>query len=470
MSTNSQIKNTRSSVSHYWIILSVLLLSLFLRSIKLNSTGYWIDEMSSIHFASHPYWGAIFWDNSPGLYNYILKIWIFIFGDHEFATRSLSVVFSVLTTAVWIRFGLIKNGIKGGTALGLIHAVLSFSIYYARETRMYSLFELTSTLILVGAVLIIEERKLSRSVIWCSVVLAILTHYLAVVPIFLALFFLLFFGGEGIKTKYKWDFIIAAIISALALLLIRWPSLEWQKLKYLVEPSSHWPWEVMQQVFGGAIGVCAILIWLVLQIHKNELYAKMLGLAISASMVGASTVTLITKRSLFLDRYFIFLLPLIVLSFLPILDLRFKKINRRNGLLIFFIGLFFSSQVYSYANHLQREKPPWREAAYILSQELNPVVFTTRPLSLGSPYFDRYGIKLIKFNSAENSHFVNIVEMAKSGKNVWLLENFWGSSTYIINFDSFSTSTGCKIKDQSLRNSSAEWVVLIKLDCLASSR
>ncbi|MCB0350771.1 MAG: glycosyltransferase family 39 protein [Bdellovibrionales bacterium] len=472
---------------NYWTFLAILLLSVTLRALRLDGTGYWIDEMSSIHFATNPYWGAIFWDNSPGLYNFFLKIWILLFGDTESATRSLSILFSVLTTAVWLFFGYKVAGRRGAVILGLAHCVLSFSVYYARETRMYSMYELASTLVILGSVLLIEGQKISRLWLWAAVVFAMLTHYLAVVPIALGAFFFFLYAERDFKSKYKWDFLVAILISTLALLLIRWPSLDWQKLKYFAEPSSHWPWQVMGLVFGGAFGAVSIVLWSAYGVYKNNLYAKILGLGVSMSMVGACAATLLAERSLFLGRYFIFLLPLVVLSFLCVTELRLKSLIKGTSQLseanspsasvtwlrntgvewlgVLSLAIFLGAQLYTFSLDLYKEKPPWREGARILSEEVAPVVYTTRPLSLASPYYDRQGIKLVKFDPFDLHERSRIVEDAKNGVNVWVLENFWGASSYIGSFKALVAASGCWLKDQSVRNSNLEWIMLFKVQC-----
>lgn len=300
---------------HYWLFVFVLLVSATLRLLNISYTGYWIDEMSSIHFATNQHWPAIFWDNSPGLYNLILKIWIFVFGDQEPATRGLSVLFSIVTTAVWLRFGHYKAGRNGALLLGGTHAVLSFSIYFAREARMYSLFELASTLLFVGVILKMDGRKILPKWVVGAAVLVLLTHYLAVAPIFLSAAFVIYYSRPDVK--FKRIVICVAALSVLALFLIRFQSLDWQKLKFAYEPDSRWPLEISRVLFGGFAGALAILGLTIFGLTKKDKAAQMLTAAVALAFFSAASVGFLLERSLFLPRYFVFLCPLVVLSFLP---------------------------------------------------------------------------------------------------------------------------------------------------------
>src|SRR5687768_14824014 len=100
----------------------LVLISASLRFYLIGNSSYWIDEMVSLYFSSNKYWGAIFWDNSPFLYHLLLKFWIELGGLSEAFTRSFSVIFSVATTALLIRFGYQIGGARVGLMCGLLHA------------------------------------------------------------------------------------------------------------------------------------------------------------------------------------------------------------------------------------------------------------------------------------------------------------------------------------------------------------
>jgi uncharacterized membrane protein len=62
--------------------------------------GLWLDEALSVNIAKLPLQqlpGALIQDGSPPLYYLILHFWMLVFGQGDFAVRSLSGVVSVAT-------------------------------------------------------------------------------------------------------------------------------------------------------------------------------------------------------------------------------------------------------------------------------------------------------------------------------------------------------------------------------------
>lgn len=145
--------------------------------------------------------------------------------------------------------------------------------------------------------------------------------------------------------------------------------------------------------------------------------------------------------------------------------LQLKRFTRLQYLQVLLFSVFVLSQLWTYAENFKRENPPWREAAQILAQEKNVIVFTSRPLSLRSPYFDRYKINLQKFTSQAGPSLGDMVGLARVGGNVWILENFLGATGYLATLDQLAVANGCRLRDSSVRNSNPDWIVLIKIDC-----
>jgi hypothetical protein len=126
------------------IAVALLLLvgwSLVLRTRAIGDS-YWIDEGLSVGIASHPLSQIpqlLQQDGSPPLYYVLLHGWMALFGTHETATHTLSLVFGLLCVpaAWWAGASLF------GPFAGLMAAVLAafdpFLSTYSDETRMYSL-------------------------------------------------------------------------------------------------------------------------------------------------------------------------------------------------------------------------------------------------------------------------------------------------------------------------------------------
>lgn len=105
--------------------------------------SYWRDEAFTI-FQAGVNLGQMFkdilWDSSPPFYYLLLHFWMKLFGDGEIATRSLSLIFHILTALIagLILNKLIKNK-PTAWLTGLIVFLNPFLLTYAFETRPYAL-------------------------------------------------------------------------------------------------------------------------------------------------------------------------------------------------------------------------------------------------------------------------------------------------------------------------------------------
>lgn len=123
----------------------VLLVAFALRLYQLDSQSIWWDEGHSIEMASAPIASI---PTLPGMdvhppgYFVLLHQWLALAGRSEFGLRYLSVVFSVLTVALAVRFGRALSPPGGGFRLpllvGLLTALSPLYVAYAQEVRMYA--------------------------------------------------------------------------------------------------------------------------------------------------------------------------------------------------------------------------------------------------------------------------------------------------------------------------------------------
>jgi len=113
--------------------------------------SYWRDEAFTVLLAQHSFVDILklsAQDFSPPLYTLILKLWMYVFGVSEIATRSLSMVFYILTVGIMVvmmRKVFVVSRINAmilTIPLALISPILS---YYAFETRMYAMLACIAT-------------------------------------------------------------------------------------------------------------------------------------------------------------------------------------------------------------------------------------------------------------------------------------------------------------------------------------
>ncbi len=116
-----------------------------LRLHQLSAKSFWIDEGSSVSFATMPWrlflrtlWN---YEGNMSLYYFLLRAWMHL-GDSEFVVRSLSVLFGVLTVpAIDVLGARLFDRTTGLTAAALL-SIHSFHIQWSQEARGYSLVTL----------------------------------------------------------------------------------------------------------------------------------------------------------------------------------------------------------------------------------------------------------------------------------------------------------------------------------------
>jgi uncharacterized membrane protein len=135
------------------------------------SSLLWLDEAQSVNIAKAPLREIptlLKQDGAPPLYYFLLHFWMSLFGTSDAAVRSLSGVISIVT--VVLAFFVIRR--VWGSEIGLISAVFiassPFAIYYATETRMYSLVMLLVVLGIGALSKLFERQSLAN---WSAVTL-----------------------------------------------------------------------------------------------------------------------------------------------------------------------------------------------------------------------------------------------------------------------------------------------------------
>jgi mannosyltransferase len=115
----------------------------------LAPSGLWLDEALSVNIAKLPLEqmpGALVQDGSPPLYYLLLHYWMSLFGQGDFAVRALSGIISVATLPLLWAAGYRVGGRPTAWAALLLGASSPWAIYYATDTRMYSLMAFEAVL------------------------------------------------------------------------------------------------------------------------------------------------------------------------------------------------------------------------------------------------------------------------------------------------------------------------------------
>ncbi|NOZ05323.1 MAG: hypothetical protein GXP41_03070, partial [Chloroflexi bacterium] len=164
-------------------VVALVSLALILRLHSLGAESLWLDEATSLFLARMDIPTLTAWtahDIHPPLYYILLHLWL-VFGESEFALRSLSVVAGVFGV---VGIFLLASALFDKTTALLAALLLSVSplhLWYSQEVRMYAL---VTTLTLFASWYLAMALESQRRRHWAGYVicstLALYTHYYAI--------------------------------------------------------------------------------------------------------------------------------------------------------------------------------------------------------------------------------------------------------------------------------------------------
>ena len=145
--------------SNWYLLAAIIAVSVILRFYKIDKESLWLDEAFSYFLSKQSIWDHWTFIPSycthPPLYYTLLKIWVMLFGDSEYALRSLSAVMNAFTVPLVYLLGRIvggpKEGVFVGTVAAIIFALSPLQLKYAQEARPYAFVMFSTTLALCGA-------------------------------------------------------------------------------------------------------------------------------------------------------------------------------------------------------------------------------------------------------------------------------------------------------------------------------
>ncbi|RLT45869.1 MAG: hypothetical protein DWI63_03660, partial [Chloroflexi bacterium] len=150
---------------HYGPGVLLCLIASALYGYRIDVRPLWWDEGFSIYvarLAPLDLLRTLAADVHPPAYFLLLSGWTSLIGAAPFSVRSLSVLTSVLTVALLYAAGRRTNGSAGAVMTAALSIVSPYLLYYARETRMYSLGILLAAAALYAFLRLTERPAASR--------------------------------------------------------------------------------------------------------------------------------------------------------------------------------------------------------------------------------------------------------------------------------------------------------------------
>ncbi|WP_276272954.1 ArnT family glycosyltransferase [Haloarcula litorea] len=175
--TSEQIQNIKEHIKLPEIsIISLVLTGFFLRFQKLNDAPFWIDESFSVSVArgfakynefvllgsQNPYARAPF--NTIIVYTSIS-----VFGTGEFAARLPSVIFGTLTIIIIYLIGKRIDSVATGLIAASFYSIAYFEIAWARQARMYALFQFLFALTIFVFLLYLHSESDRNNMVYLAI-------------------------------------------------------------------------------------------------------------------------------------------------------------------------------------------------------------------------------------------------------------------------------------------------------------
>jgi hypothetical protein len=146
-----------------WLVLIITFLGGFLRVLLLGTKGMWLDETFSVWVASHNIGEMLQWivriDQHPPLYYFLLHYWIILKGDSPYYVRLFSVLFGAATIPIIYLIGKRISGVVMGVAAAIFLALSPFHLYFAQETRMYTLLTFNAAVAIYALVRLLTDPR-----------------------------------------------------------------------------------------------------------------------------------------------------------------------------------------------------------------------------------------------------------------------------------------------------------------------
>ena len=169
-------------------VFALTVLAAVLRFVGLGHQGFWFDEANTallVKFSPGKMLGLIpQTESTPPLYYCVAWVWSRIFGDTETGLRSLSALCGVLVVPVSYAAAAKLVSRRAGLITCALTACNPFLIWYSQEARSYEMLVLFTALALLGFAYARADPSPRLLLAWViPSVLALATHYYAVVAI-----------------------------------------------------------------------------------------------------------------------------------------------------------------------------------------------------------------------------------------------------------------------------------------------
>ena len=161
------------------------ILALAVRLFRLTAQSLWLDEGGTWDTITTRSWGDLLADLGSAragypLYHLLMKGWIAVAGESEWALRLPSAVAGALAVVLLYQLGRRLGGERVGVVAALVLLLNPFALWLAQDAKAYSMLLALAVWSLVVLVNALEHGGRRRWLVWiAALVLLVLTHRLA---------------------------------------------------------------------------------------------------------------------------------------------------------------------------------------------------------------------------------------------------------------------------------------------------
>ncbi|MFI5152992.1 MAG: glycosyltransferase family 39 protein [Chitinophagales bacterium] len=300
-------------------LIGIPTLIFLLLSIPSLGKAYWLDEVFSVT-ASRSLSGLFHMfrelENNMSLYQILLYFWMRVFGESEVATRSLSLLFGLLTIPLFfrlLRYWFNKSITFYGT---LLLAVNPMFVYYATESRSYAMLILSTTIsTLLFVRLLLNSRWSTAFWYGFSIAIGVYIHYFAILVTIVHAGTL---SRKNFSKKYITAFLIAGAVALVGILpLFLFPPRAKTQVDWILKPDFPTLWYVFSAEFGGGyvivlLAACLFFVWRGMNwknAKPDELIPEKLSIVWSIFPILLLFLFSVLVKPVFLRRFFVWCVP-----------------------------------------------------------------------------------------------------------------------------------------------------------------
>jgi len=323
----------------HWVFISLVLVGLIIRLIFMHYQGLSNDELSAWHRTHFSTWNE-FWvqgvkvgDMHPAFYQVLLWFWVRVFGDSEFAIRSTSLIFYILTSLLIYRIGIRHFSKYSGLLVIALFTGLTFTVMNTVFARPYNSGVFFLLLAFYGILeLKVQQRQLWKWIIIISIGLvgAMLSHYFAfLVAVVLSGIGLIYLGRNRVVYLILAGFL--AVVSFLPHLPITLFQVGRGGLGWLAAPKLSWPIDFIHLFFNESwiLAAFLFLLFLITIIVGKKQWKKASTFSICVFVVTFIGAFILSHVFTPILREIVmqFILPFLFLPLFTLLETESKKVK-----------------------------------------------------------------------------------------------------------------------------------------------